>query len=57
MNNILWRIKFTLSVIWIFRSHKGTSIRLGWKTSKKTSYKHLSPWHAALAEIEDWYDL
>ena len=46
-----------MSVIWIFRSHKGTNIRLGWKTSKKTSYKHLSPWQAALAEIQLTHDV
>jgi len=57
MKSLLWRLKFTASVIWIFREHKGNPVRLDWNTSGKTKYRHLSAWNAALTEIEDWYSL
>lgn len=56
MKEIIWRIGFTLSLMWIFREFKGWHIKLGWRSSKSTKYKHLSPYQAALEEISEWYE-
>ena len=59
MKNLLWRIQFTLAVVWIFSkpkgAFKGNHFKLGWKVSKTTKYKKLTPFKAAVEEITEWY--
>ena len=55
MKTLFWRVRFTISVVWIFRDFRGFHISLGWRCSKNTKYKHLPPYQAALEEIGDWY--
>lgn len=55
MKKFIWRVHFTLAVMWIFRDHKGCQLKLGWKTSKTTVYKSFPPYEAALEEISEWY--
>lgn len=56
MNELIWRIRFTLAVMKIFEDFRGFQIKLGWTVSKKTKYKHLPPYEAALEEISEWYE-
>lgn len=56
MKTLIWRIAFTLAVMKIFSEFKGSQIKLGWRTSKSTKYKHLPPYQAALEEIGEWYE-
>ena len=56
MRRLIWRIKFTIAVMWIFRQFAGWQLKLGWTVSGKTKYGHLAPYDAALEEIGEWYE-
>jgi hypothetical protein len=56
MIRLLWRIRFMLAVMWIYRDFKGLQLKLGWTVSGRTKYTYMKPYDAALEEIGDWYD-
>jgi len=56
VNRLVWRVRFTLAVMWIFRDFRGFQLKLGWTVSNKTKYDYLPPYEAAIEEITEWYD-
>ena len=58
MNDLIWRIRFTLAVSWILRDqwcrNKKLYLKLGWDVARNT--KPLgNPYQTALHEMTKWY--